>query len=413
MTPGLALSQRAFDPLIAGSLAVFGGFYAAGVARMWRSAGRGQGIRGWESLCFGLGWLSLAAALQSPVAVLAELLFSVHMTQHEVLMLVAAPLIVLGRPLTAILWALPPSRRRGASLWTRRRAWSAAWRAVTGPFTVFVLHGAALWIWHLPSLYQAALGNPWIHASQHLCFLLTAALFWWALLHGRYGRAGYGIGVFYVFATAIHTGALGALLTFAPGVLYPLYAARAKHLHIDPLQDQQLGGLLMWVPCGVVFAVAGLAMFAAWMGESERRTRIAEGSAAAPPPRRRSAVEGALIVALFAAAAATGCSRQRDREDAERLTGGRVARAPNLIDHYGCGSCHSIPGVPGATGTVGPPMDHMASRTYIAGRLPNEPTAMITWLRSPQHFEPATAMPQMGVSEADARDIAAYLYTLR
>src|SRR4029079_7468639 len=109
MTPGLALSQRAFDPLIAGSLALFGAFYAAGIARMWRSAGRGHGIRGWEALCFGLGWLSLAAALQSPVAVLAELLFSVHMTQHEVLMLVAAPLIVLGRPLTALLWALPPS----------------------------------------------------------------------------------------------------------------------------------------------------------------------------------------------------------------------------------------------------------------------------------------------------------------
>jgi putative membrane protein len=411
MTAAAPLSQRAFDPLIAASLGVFAALYAAGLVRMWRSAGRGRGIRGWEAFCFALGWISLTAALQSPMAVLAELLFSVHMTQHEILMLVAAPLLVLGRPLTAILWALPAGRRRGASLWTRRRAWSAVWRAVTGPLTVFLLHGAALWIWHLPSLYEAALGNPWIHAFQHLCFLLTSALFWWALLHGRYGRAGYGIGVFYVFATAIHTGALGALLTFAPRVFYPVYAVRAKHLHVNALEDQQLGGLLMWVPFGVVLVVTGLAMFLAWLGESERRTRIAEGSA--PARRLRSGAAVIPVLALAAASALAGCRGEQERHDAEQLTGGRVARAPNLIDHYGCGSCHAIPGVPGATGTVGPPMDHIASRTYIAGRLPNEPAAMITWLRNPQHFEPATAMPDMGVSESDARDIAAYLYTLR
>ena len=405
------LSQRAFDPFIAGSLALFAGLYAAGAIRLWRSAGRGNGLRHWEATCFSLGWLSLAAALQSPVAVLAELLFSVHMTQHEVLMLVSAPLIVLGRPMTAILWALPRESRRGASLWTRRRGWSGFWRRATGPLTVFLLHGAALWIWHLPSLYQAAMGNPWIHAFQHLCFLLTSALFWWALLHGRYGRAGYGVGVFYVFATAVHTGALGALLTFAPRIFYPLYAARAKHMHVDPLEDQQLGGLLMWVPFGVVLIVAGLAMFAAWLGESERRARIAE-SPPAPRLARRDAGTACAAALLLGLVALFSCNR-RDERDAEALTGGRVARAPDLIGHYGCGSCHSIPGVPGATGTVGPPMDHMASRTYIAGRLPNEPDAMIAWLRNPQHFEPKTSMPEMGVQESDARDIAAYLYTLK
>jgi putative membrane protein len=242
---------------------------------------------------------------------------------------------------------------------------------------------------------------------------VTAALFWWALLHGRYGRAGYGVGVFYVFATAIHTGALGALLTFAPRVLYPLYAARAAHMHVDALEDQQLGGLLMWVPFGVVLVVAGLAMFLAWLGESERRARIAESRSPEPRIPRRSGAALAAAIAILSAAALAGCRDEQETHDAERLTGGRVARAPNLIDHYGCGSCHSIPGVPGATGTVGPPMDHIASRSYIAGRLPNEPTAMITWLRSPQHFEPKTAMPNMGLSESDARDIAAYLYTLR
>ena len=392
-------------------IAATGAAYAVGVARLWRNAGVGQGVARRQAIAFAGGWLALVAALLSPLDELAEQLFTAHMAQHELLMVVGAPLIALASPLVAMLWVLPRGGRRRAMRVMRGRRVSLFWAALTAPATVWLLHGLALWIWHMPALYDAALQSETVHAIQHLCFFGSASLFWWGIAHGRYGRAGYGVGVFYVFATAIHTGALGALLTFAPRVFYPLYAVRARHLHVNALEDQQLGGLLMWVPFGVVLVVAGLAMFLAWLGESERRTRLAEGAAAAPSRRSGAGWTAAFLV--LAAAALTSCSREQEKHDAERLTGGRVARAPNLIDHYGCGSCHSIPGVPGATGTVGPPMDHIASRSYIAGRLPNEPTAMITWLRSPQHFEPATAMPNMGVSESDARDIAAYLYTLR
>src|SRR5205823_2696864 len=105
---------------------------------------------------------------------------------------------------------------------------------------------------------------------EHLSFVLTAALFWWGMVHGRYGSIGYGVAVFYVFLTALHSGALGALLTVAPTVLYPIYGRTSVLWNLDPLSDQQLAGLLMWVPSGLVFIVFGLSLFAAWLGDSSR-----------------------------------------------------------------------------------------------------------------------------------------------
>lgn len=147
-------------------------------------------------------------------------------------------------------------------------------RFLTGSLAVWVIHGLALWVWHIPRLYEAALASEAVHAVQHLSFFVTAALFWWALVYGRYGRVGYGVGVFYVFTTALHSSILGALLTLAPRLWYPVYGERAAGWgggSRDALEDQQLASLLMWVPTGVIFIVLGLALFAAWLGESERR----------------------------------------------------------------------------------------------------------------------------------------------
>lgn len=101
------------------------------------------------------------------------------------------------------------------------------------------------------------------------------------------------------------------------------------------------------------------------------------------------------------------------RSDAADITGGDPSRGVQAIQKYGCGGCHTIKGVQGASGLVGPPLDNIASRVYLAGRLPNSPENMVRWIRFPQQVEPHTAMPDMHVSDGDARDIAAYLYTLR
>jgi cytochrome c oxidase assembly factor CtaG len=90
-------------------------------------------------------------------------------------------------------------------------------------------------------------------------------------MHGRYGRVGYGIGVVYVFATAMHTEILGALLTFGSRTWYPTHAARSAAHGIHPVADQQLAGVVMWIPFGVVFVLIALALFAAWLGEAEKR----------------------------------------------------------------------------------------------------------------------------------------------
>jgi putative membrane protein len=245
--------------------------YAAGVARLWRNAGVGQGVTRWQALAFAGGWLALVLALLSPLDELAEQLFTAHMAQHELLMVVGAPLIALASPLVAFLWVLPHSGRRRAMRAMRGRRVSVAWAALTAPATVWLLHGLALWIWHMPSLYDAALQSETIHAVQHLCFFLSASLFWWGIAHGRYGRAGYGVAVVYIFATAMHSGILGALLTFSPHVWYPLYERTSTTFGLTPLEDQQLAGLLMWVPAGVTFVAGGLYFFAAWLKESERR----------------------------------------------------------------------------------------------------------------------------------------------
>lgn len=106
-----------------------------------------------------------------------------------------------------------------------------------------------------------------------------------------------------------------------------------------------------------------------------------------------------------------GCSSPD--ESARRMTGGDPERGKVALRKYGCQACHSLPGVPGADGMVGPPLDRIGSRTYLAGRLPNTPENMMRWIRDPQGISPGTAMPQMGVTEQDGRDIAAYLYTLK
>ena len=274
--------QWTFEPVTATLLATGVVLYALGVRNAWAQAGPGTGIRGWQAAAFTGGCLALAVAQISPLAWLSDVLFSAHMTQHEILMLVAAPLLVLGQPLLAMLWAVPPRKRAAVASWLRGPAFRRAWHTVTGPSIVFLLHAIALWTWHIPVLFETALADGAVHFIQHMSFLGTAALFWWGMVYGRYGRLGYGVAILYVFLTALHNTILGALLTIAPVAWYRSYELTALQWQVDALADQQLAGLIMWVPSGVAFLVAGLALAAAWLGESERRVRLGSTPGHAP-----------------------------------------------------------------------------------------------------------------------------------
>lgn len=187
-------------------------------------------------LAFAGGWTCIVLALLSPLDRWAADSFSAHMVQHQLLMVIAPPLLILGRPFAALAATLPPA---GVRL--------LAWPLRIPPPLAWLLHALALWLWHLPLLFDAALAGAGVHALQHASFFFSALLFWWAVLR----RVRTGTAVLYVLTTMIHCGALAALLTFAP---QPLYQDTA-------LAQQQAGGLIMWVPFGYALLGAGLLVF--------------------------------------------------------------------------------------------------------------------------------------------------------
>ena len=259
-----------FEPGVVVPLLLSGVLYVYGIFRL-RSAS--NAAFGWSELaCFAAGWVTLVVALVSPLHPWGAVLFSAHMTQHELLMLVAAPLLVLGRPIIPFLWALPRSSARSLAAWANQHAWQRFWNAITAPFVAWLIHAVVLWTWHLPVLFQATRDSEFIHALQHASFLFSALLFWWAILHGRRRAVGFGVAVLYMFTTALHSGLLGALLTFTRTLWYPIYTNTTRPWGLTPLEDQQLGGLIMWIPAGLVYIIAALALFAGWLRESEKRS---------------------------------------------------------------------------------------------------------------------------------------------
>jgi len=273
-----------FEPWVVTCLAASALLYALGIARLWRHAGAGRGVHVARVVAFAAGWLVLIAALLSPLDALGSDLFWAHMVQHELLMVVAAPLLVLGHPIAAWAWAFPPATRRALGRFFHRPGWRGPWLLLTGPFAGWLLHAAALWAWHLPSLFDAALRSEGVHAVQHIAFLGTALVFWWSVL-GAGTRREQGIALVSLFTTMVHTGALGALLTLAPVAFYQPYAATAPAFGFTPLEDQQLGGLVMWVPAGFIYVLVGLFLAARWIGGGPRPYAVARAADAGTSDR--------------------------------------------------------------------------------------------------------------------------------
>ena len=361
--------EWSFDPGIVVPLVISAVLFALGSDKAAKKA------------LFWSGWLILILALLSPLHELGEALFSAHMVQHEVLMLAAAPLLVLSRPLVPMLRGVPMAWRKTLGRWSKTPPIQGFWKTITQPQTAWWIHAAALWIWHYPPLFDATLDNGWIHAAQHLSFFASALLFWWALFFAR-GRNSYGIGLLYIFTTAVHTGILGALLTLSTRPWYPAYQGTTAAWGLNPLEDQQLGGLIMWVPASLVYLAAGLTLFAGWL----------KNSGAAP------------VLGLCVSVFMIGCANNNQSS----LVAGQAA-----IQRYGCGSCHTIPGVPGAAGLVGPPLAGIGKRMYIAGELLNRPDNLTHWIAHPRSVNEKTAMPELGVTARDAGNIAEFLYSLK
>ncbi|MFN2593323.1 MAG: cytochrome c oxidase assembly protein [Actinomycetota bacterium] len=266
VVPGQVAIAWSFDPPVLVALIVISALYAWGVARIWHRAGVGRGVSVNRVGCFAGGIVATFIALVSPIDRLGETLFSAHMVQHLILMLVAAPLFAASSPLLPTLLALGPRVQTFARRIERSRIGSFIARSVKAPAVVFVLSTLALWGWHMPGPYRAALENPWIHALEHASFVGTSMLFWWLILTPA-GRKliDRGAAIFFVFVSGMPAAALGALLTFATVKLYPIHEAGVRLWHTTLLHDQQMAGLIMWIPAGVLYIGTAAALFLRWM----------------------------------------------------------------------------------------------------------------------------------------------------
>lgn len=391
--------QWQFEPIVVATLVAVTALYAFGLHRS--SAQSDPRVRP-DKLhisAFVVGMLLVIAALCSPVETLADSLFSMHMGQHILLTMVAPPLLVWSRPGPVFAAAF-------SDIWHDRtaNAWSVlcldhVTNFVMHPVNVFMLFCGVFVFWHLPIPYLWGLRYETAHLLEHASFLFAALGFWILIIEpsGK-RRLGYGAALLFLTVTVMVSDLPGALMVLSPRSLYPVHAHGAAAWGLSVMQDQQLAGLIMWIPAGGIYLAAAIWLFVRLLQESGSREVGA----------RRPALL-MLPILLLSILAGMG-----DRAHAvETGFGGDPDRGAALIGKFGCGACHTIPGIDGADGLVGPPLDHMGQRVYVAGVLRNTPDNMMTWLLDPQSIVPNNAMPDVGLDEQQARDVAAYLSTLQ
>jgi cytochrome c oxidase assembly factor CtaG len=252
------------DPLLTVPLALALLVYLTG---WWRLSKRATApVR---SALFLSGWTVLTLALTSPLHEAGERSFTMHMIEHELIMLVST-LLLAGSGAGAVLaWGLPRSLRRAlGGSW--KSPLQSLWRRLTDPVTATIVQGAVMWAWHAPILFDRALDSFGWHIAQHASFFVSSLLFWWAMLHPR-GR-NYGVSAACLFATSLIGGALGALMSLSSSPWYADYAAMSMTgIGLDPVDDQRLAGLIMWIPGGAVHALAALALCYKWLKLAEER----------------------------------------------------------------------------------------------------------------------------------------------
>ncbi|MBW3632209.1 MAG: cytochrome c oxidase assembly protein, partial [Chloroflexi bacterium] len=256
--------------LILLGLVVPAALYVRGTAKIWHRAGVGRGVRRYQAAAFLAGSIVLGVALLSPLDAMSAELFSAHMVQHIVLILVAAPLLVMGAPLAPILWAFPGDWRLRFGRLRQMAFIRATGSLLAHPLVVGLVGTGALWLWHTPSLYEAALRTEAFHAAEHVSFLAAALVFWWVVFPSGRRQGHHGAAFLLIFVTMLQSGALGALITFARSPWYAVHADTVAAWGLTPLEDQQLAGVIMWVPMGTVYLVAALWLVATWLRSLER-----------------------------------------------------------------------------------------------------------------------------------------------
>lgn len=282
---GRFASQWTFDA--AGFLAVLcaGVFYGIGLYQIRRRAGRRRVVTPGATVCFWSGLAVTLLALDSPVGALDDVMFSAHMAQHILLGLVAPLLIVLGKPMVVFAWALdPPVRRLLEREWRasplgrirRRSVWVIA--AAVG------FHVGSWWLWHLPPTFDAALRYDTVHLLEHAMLFASGLALWWVVTGVR-RRARTGLAIIALFAAHTGTGILAALIVLSNHPLYHV-ADELHRWHLGAMADQEIGGVLMWVPGGFVYLGVVSALVVRWLGMDRPQAPARPVPPAPPVPAR-------------------------------------------------------------------------------------------------------------------------------
>jgi putative membrane protein len=266
VTPRDVWSSWSTEPGVLAPLVVMAVLYARGFVKM-----RSRGSRGasWTRLaCFSGGLAALLVALVSPLDAMSDALFSAHMVQHLVLIVVVPPLLIAGRTLSTSMVGLP-SRVRLTAGRIRRRLLPLK-RLAYRKAVAWTLFAIALWGWHLPGPYQAAVREWPLHAIEHLCFLATSSIVWWIALDERSRTAAGTLErALFLVASSLQSAILGAVLLFASRPLYPVHGIGPSLWGLTSLQDQQLAGALMWIPPSAVYLIAAAVLLVRWFHSLE------------------------------------------------------------------------------------------------------------------------------------------------
>jgi putative membrane protein len=251
----------ALHPSVLIGTGILGALYFYGIGPLRRRRSLGPPASPWQVASFVAGLVVLLVSLNGPVHDLSDYyLFSVHMVQHLLLTLLFPPLLILGLPG----WLLRPLVQHLPVL---RIA-----RVLTHPVVAAVIFTATIVFWHLPPYYDLMMRDHDVHIVTHLMFMVTATIMWWPVMSPvpELPRLPYALGMLYLFLVGIPMQLVGALITLSGHILYPWYAAAPPTWGLSPADDQQLGGLLMWIPGGLWMFFAIGVLFFAWARESER-----------------------------------------------------------------------------------------------------------------------------------------------
>lgn len=237
---------------------------------------------GWQAIpirkmIYGIGGFAvLFFAVAGPPEAFSDEMFFAHMTQHILIAMVAAVLMLAASPMAAYLWAMPETVRVGLGPSLAERGWIRRVNAfLTNPrfaLPVFIL---TLWGWHIPEAYALAIRNDYAHLGMHLSMFSTAILFWWPIIGPPPVRSPLSDPqrIIYLILVVTPTAVLAAIITLSNSIIYIPYLDTPHHFSLTPYEDQRIGGLLMWIPGNIVYLATLTTLFLRWFSREDRQSR--------------------------------------------------------------------------------------------------------------------------------------------